>query len=70
MSRLYERNLDAANQEETAETQVSSNAQSNATGIKANNILNGVYDESPGQGNSDSLLNEADEQLDDLEHLN
>ena len=70
MSRLYERNLDAANMEETEDTQVSLNAQSNATGINVNNILNGVYEDSPGQGNSDSLLNEADEQLDDLEHLN
>lgn len=70
MSRLYERNLDAANHDETEETQVSLNAQSNATGMNANNILNGVFEDSPGQGNSDSLLNEADEQLDDLEHLN
>ena len=70
MSRLYERNLDAANMDETEETQVSLNAQSNATGVNVNNILNGVYEDSPGQGNSDSLLNEADEQLDDLEHLN
>ena len=38
--------------------------------MNANNILNGVFEDSPGQGNSDSLLNEADEQLDDLEHLN
>ena len=63
MSRLYERNLDAANQDETEETQAS-------TGLNANNILNGAYEDSPNQQTSDSLLNEVDEQLDDLEHLN
>ena len=70
MSRLYERNLDAANQDETEDTQVSLNAQSNTTGLNVNNIHNGAYEDSPNQQNSDSLLNEVDGQLDDLEHLN
>ena len=60
MSRQYERNLDAANQDEREETQVYLNAQSNAASVNAYNILNGVFEDSTGQGNYESLLNDYD----------
>ena len=76
MSKLYERNQDMAqsgiNTDQEADTQVSQNQSHNPPGETSGNlvedILNGAYDENVHPG-ADNLLDEDDENLHDLDHL-